>query len=340
LSDASVTGLSVAASSETSLQRNAARWGFKLLLPLLIVVMELAVSLAEPRVLSLRNIINISLQSSYLLLFASAQMVVILTGGFDLSLGMAVCVISVASALVTTGLAAAGAPAWLILLAGLGVGLGIGVLIGAFNGLFVSWLGINPFVVTLGSLNICYGLATTISGGRPVFNVPDAFTRPLYDGKFIPGIPIPVTLAVVVAFLLYLMLDRTVFGRALYLIGNNARAANLAGLPSKRYLFLAYVTCSLLAAFGSLMLTARTGSGEPNLGGSLMLESIAAAVIGGVSLQGGVGGIVPAILGSIFVTMLSNAMDLLEVGGYVQQILLGCVIIAAIFLDRVRAIRS
>ncbi len=260
--------------------------------------------------------------------------------GFDLSLGMAVSVISVATALATTGLAAAGAPAWLILVAGLAVGLGVGMLVGIFNGFFVSWVGINPFVVTLGSLNICYGLATTISGGRPVFNVPDAFTRPLYEGTFIPGVPIPVTLAVVVAVFLYFLLDRTVFGRALYLIGNNPRAAHLAGLPSKRYLFLAYVTCSLLAAFGSLMLTARTGSGEPNLGGSLMLESIAAAVIGGVSLQGGVGGIVPAILGSVFVTMLSNAMDLLEVGGYVQQILLGCVIIAAIFLDRVRATRA
>ena len=222
-----------------------------------------------------------------------------------------------------------------MLVAGLATGLGVGLLVGIFNGFFVSWIGINPFVVTLGSLNICYGLATTISGGRPVFNVPDAFTRALYDGT-IAGVPIPVTLAIVVAVLLYLLLDRTVFGRALYLIGNNPRAASLAGLPSKRYLFLAYVTCSLLAAFGSLMLTARTGSGEPNLGGSLMLESIAAAVIGGVSLQGGVGGIVPVILGSVFVTMLSNAMDLLEVGGYVQQILLGCVIIAAIFLDRVR----
>ena len=84
------------------------------------------------------------------------------------------------------------------------------------------------------------------------------------------------------------------------------------------------------------MLTARTGSGEPNLGGSLMLESIAAAVIGGVSLQGGVGGVIPVILGTLFVTMLSNAMDLLEVGGYVQQIVLGCVIIGAIFLDRIR----
>jgi ribose transport system permease protein len=336
LSEASIAGVSVAPASEGPRHRQATRWGFALLLPLLIVAMELAVSLIEPRVLSLRNIVNVLVQSSYLLLFASAQMVVILTGGFDLSLGMAVSVISVATALATTGLAAAGAPAWLILVAGLAVGLSVGI----FNGLFVSWVGINPFVVTLGSLNICYGLATTISGGRPVFNVPDAFTRPLYEGAFIPGVPIPVTLAIVVAVFLYFLLDRTVFGRALYLIGNNPRAAHLAGLPSKRYLFLAYVTCSLLAAFGSLMLTARTGSGEPNLGGSLMLESIAAAVIGGVSLQGGVGGIIPAILGSVFVTMLSNAMDLLEVGGYVQQILLGCVIIAAIFLDRVRATRA
>jgi ribose transport system permease protein len=340
LSDASITRMSLTSGSEGARYRSTVRWGFILMLPLLIIAMELAVSLIEPRVLSLRNVMNILVQSSYLLLFASAQMVVILTGGFDLSLGMAVSVVSVATALVTTGLATADAPVWLIVVAGIAIGLSVGLLVGVFNGIFVSWVGVSPFVVTLGSLNICYGLATTISGGRPVFNVPDAFSSLLYDGTFIPGIPIPVTLATVVALLLYLLLDRTVFGRALYLIGNNPRAASLAGLPRKRYLFLAYVTCSLLAAFGSLMLTARTGSGEPNLGGSLMLESIAAAVIGGVSLQGGVGGIVPAILGSIFVTMLSNAMDLLEVGGYVQQILLGCVIIAAIFLDRVRATRS
>jgi ribose transport system permease protein len=130
------------------------------------------------------------------------------------------------------------------------------------------------------------------------------------------------------------------FGRSLYLIGNNPRAAHLAGLPSKRFLAYAYIACALLAAFGALMLTARTGSGEPNLGGSLMLESIAAAVIGGVSLQGGVGGIGAVVLGALFVTMLSNSMDLLEVGGYVQQILLGCVIIVAIFLDRLRATRA
>lgn len=320
--------------------RRIVGWGLVLVLPLLMVVMELAVFAVEPRVLSSRNIVNILNQSSYLLLFASAQMVVILTRGFDLSLGTSVSAVSVASALVMTGLADAGASDWIIVVAGMSAGLGFGALVGLFNGIFVSWLQISPFVVTLGSLNICLGLATTISGGRPVFNVPDAFCRLLYNGKLVGDFPVPLMLAMAVCGFLYFLLDHTVFGRSLYLIGNNPRAAHLAGLPSKRYLTLAYVTCALLAAFGSLMLTARTGSGEPNLGGSLMLESISAAVIGGVSLQGGVGGIVPVILGTLFVTMLSNAMDLLEVGGYVQQILLGCVIIGAVFLDRIRMTRK
>jgi ribose transport system permease protein len=315
-------------------------WTLAFVLPLLMVVMELAVFSVEPRVLSERNLINILNQSSYLLVFAAAQMMVILTRGFDLSLGASVSAISVASAMVMTGLASAGAPDWLIVVAGLATGMGFGLLVGLFNGLLVSGLGINPFVVTLGSLNICLGLATTMSGGRPIFNVPDPFDHLLYDGRFILGIPVPMALAAAVSLLLYFVLDHTVFGRSLYLIGNNPRAAQLAGLPRRRYLTLAYVSCALLAAFGGLMLTARTGSGEPNLGGSLMLESIAAAVIGGISLMGGVGGILQALLGAVFVTMLSNAMDLLEVGGYVQQILLGGVIILAIFLDRLRATRS
>jgi len=315
-------------------------WLLALSLPLLMIAMELAVYAFEPRVLSLRNIVNVLNQSSYLILFASAQMMVILTRGFDLSLGTTVSAVSVVSALVMTGSAAAGAPDFVVVAAGLVAGFGFGALVGLFNGFFVSWLKINPFVVTLGSLNICLGLATTISGGRPVFNVPDAFSRLFYNGVLIPGVSIPLTIAILVCLGLYFLLNHTIFGRSLYLIGNNPRAAYLAGLPSKRFLGLAYLACSLLASFGALMLTARTGSGEPNLGGSLMLESIAAAVIGGVSLQGGVGGVGPVILGTLFVTMLSNSMDLLEVGGYIQQILLGCVIIVAIFLDRLRQTRS
>ena len=320
--------------------RGVMGWALVLILPIFMVVMELAVYTAQPDVLSPRNVVNVLNQSSSLLPFAAAQMVVILTRGFDLSLGTAVSATSVASALAMVGLAAGGVPDWIVVAAGLAAGLGFGALVGLFNGIFVAWLEISPFVVTLGSLNICLGLATTISGGRPVFNVPEAFSSLLYNGASIPGISIPLLLAAAICLFLHFLLDHTVFGRALYIIGSNPRAAYLAGLPTKRYLTLAYVACSLLAAFGALMLTARTGSGEPNLGGSLMLESIAAAVIGGVSLQGGVGGVIPVIVGTLFVTMLSNAMDLLQVGGYIQQILLGCIIIAAVFLDRVRVTRS
>ena len=328
------------ASSDAAQRRGLLGWLLVFNLPLLMIVMELSVYAFEPRVLSLRNVVNVLNQSSYLFVFACAQMVVILTRGFDLSLGAAVSTVSVASALAMTGLAKTASPDAVVVAAGLAAGLGVGALVGLFNGGFVSGLAINPFVVTLGSLNICLGLSTTISGGSPVFNVPDVFSRLFYNGVLIPGVSIPITIAIVITVALYFLLNHTTFGRSLYIIGNNPRAARVAGLPSRRFLFMAYLVCSLLAAFGGLMLTARTGSGEPNLGGSLMLESIAAAVIGGVSLQGGVGGVGAVIFGALFVTMLSNSMDLLEVGGYIQQILLGCVIILATFLDRLRRTRT
>lgn len=307
-------------------------------LPLLIVLMEVGFWTVQPTVLSPRNLLNVFQQSTYLIVFAAAQMIVILTRGFDLSLGTTVSVVSVASALVMTSLADGGVSAGVAVMAGLAVGLGLGLLVGLFNGIFVAWLNVNPFVATLGSLNIALGLATTISGGNPVFNVPNAFSALLY-GKVL-AVPVPLLLAGAICLVLHFLLGHTVFGRSLYLIGNNPRAARLAGLPSVRYLTVAYVICSLLAAFGSLMLTARTGSGEPNLGGSLMLESIAAAVIGGVSLQGGIGGISQVVVGGVFITMLSNGMDLLEVDGNIQQITLGCVIIAALFLDRLWTTRT
>lgn len=329
-----------ALASDAAQRRGLLDWLLVFSLPLLMIVMELSVYAFAPRVLSLRNVVNVLDQSSYIFVFACAQMMVILTRGFDLSLGAAVSTVSVASALAMTGLAKTGSPDAVVVAAGLATGLGVGALVGLFNGGFVSWLAINPFIVTLGSLNICLGLSTTISGGSPVFNVPDVFSRLFYNGVLIPGVSIPITIAIVIAVALYFLLNYTIFGRSLYIIGANPRAARVAGLPSRRYLFLAYLACSLLAAFGGLMLTARTGSGEPNLGGSLMLESIAAAVIGGVSLQGGVGGVGAVVFGALFVTMLSNSMDLLEVGGYIQQILLGCVLILAIFLDRLRRTRT
>ncbi len=307
------------------------------LMPLIVVTMLLGFAAAEPRILSGGNLLNILSQTSYLAIFAVAQMVVILTRGFDLSLGMCVSAVSVLSALImTSGLAAQPGMLYPAIVLGVLGGIGFGIVVGLFNGLCVSLLRVNPFIATLGSLNICYGIASTISDGRPVFNVPREFSDLVYSGALF-GVPSPIVIAALLLLAIYGLLTRTVIGRAFFLIGSNPRAAYIAGLPSRRYLTYAYIVCSILAAIGAMLLTARTGSGEPNLGGNLTLESIAAAVIGGVSLRGGVGGVPAALLGAIFVTILSNGMNLTQVDGYVQMIVLGCVIIAAVFLDRLRS---
>lgn len=308
------------------------------LLPVALLLMLLGFAAAEPRVLSFGNLANVLQQASYLFIFALAQMCVIVTRGFDLSLGTNVSAVSVLSALTLTGLVGAeGNGVAVAIFAGLLVGLGFGALVGVFNGLVVAWLRVNPFIATLGSLNICLGVASMASDGRPVFNVPDAFSQIFYSGTIL-GVEMPIVYAAVIGIAMALLFSRTVLGRSLFLIGSNPRAAEVAGLPTRRYLTAAYVLAGMLAAFGALMLTARTGSGEPNLGGGLRLvgESIAAAVIGGVSLRGGVGGVEAALIGALFITVLSNGMNLVRVDGYIQMIVLGAVLIGAIFLDRFR----
>jgi len=311
------------------------------LLPIALVVMFAGFALVEPAVVSPGNINNILTQASYLFIFSCAQMVVIITRGFDLSIGTNVSAVSVLVALVMTGMVGAEGEGmfWAVLL-GILTGLAFGAVVGLFNGVVVAWLRVNPFVTTLGTLNICLGVASMASDGRPVFNVPRAFSEIAYSGSIL-GIDLPIIYAVAVGAAMFFLLRHTVLGRSLFILGSNPRAAQVAGLPSRRYLAMAYVLCGMLAAIGAMLLTARTGSGEPNLGGGLRLvgESIAAAVIGGVSLRGGVGGVQSVVVGALFITVLSNGMNLMRVDGYIQIIVLGGVLIAAIFLDRIRTTR-
>ena len=318
------------------------RWRAPLLqasLPTALLALLLGFSLFDARVVSPGNLVNILQQASYLAIFSMAQMVVILTRGFDLALGPSVSMTSVAVALAMAGSAAGAHGEWLAPALGLATGLLCGAAVGTFNGLVVAYLRVNPFVTTLGSYNIALGLATTLSGGRPVQGVPALYSRMLY-GAAPFGLPISILIAAVLALLLHLLLRRTVFGRSLYLVGGNARAAALAGLPTRRIVVGAYVLSALLTAFGAMMLTARTGSGEPNLGGSLSLQAIAAAVIGGVSLAGGLGGVGAAVLGALFVTVLSNGMNLTRIDGYVQMIVLGLMVILGVVLDQIRVRRG
>ncbi|NKM31877.1 ABC transporter permease [Rhizobium laguerreae] len=298
-------------------------------LPAAVMAVFVGFSIVEPRVFSQANIFNIVTQTSYLAIFAMAQTVVIVTRGFDLSLGFAVSLVSVLSAIV---MVAAGEPT-LAITAGIFTGLAVAAVIGMANGVLIAGIGINPLVTTLGVANIVLSLASTVSGGFPVSGFTLQFSQ-LFAQNTLLGLPVPVVVAAVVFAALSVLMNWTSFGRSLYIIGANPKAAVVAGIRSGPVVAAAYCLCGTLVGLGALMLTARTGSGEPNLGGNLTLESIAAAVVGGVKLSGGEGGIAAAVLGALFVTVLSNGMNLTQVDGYLQQICLGAIIIIALVTSR------
>jgi ribose transport system permease protein len=304
------------------------------------VLLALGFGLYVPRVLSLENIINIVQQTAFLFVLTGAQTIVLLTRGLDLSLGPSVSMISVGSALTMTAvLGPNGEHGVLAALAGTAVGLVIGLLVGLFNGIAVAWLRVNPFVATLASMNIALGIGTSLSDGHPVFGIPDAFNVPGYRFHVL-GIPMPIIYAALIALALHVLFQHTVIGRSFYVLGSNPRAAIVAGWPRRRLLALAYVLSALLTAVGALILTARAASGAPNLGGGLSLQTIAAAVIGGVSLSGGRGGLGSVVIGSFFITILSNGMNLAEIDGYTQMLVMGAIVIFAVAIDRLFRINT
>jgi len=309
-------------------------------LPVAIALVFVLFGVWQERVWSLANIHNIVIQASYLSLFAMAQTLVIITRGFDLSLGYSVSLVSVVAAMTMTatggiGADGSGADGFGTVLCGIAVGVVLAGMIGAINGVLVAGVGINPLVTTLGMANILLALASTVSDGFPVTGLPASLNHFFAQGR-IAGLAVPVVVAGSVFVLLGVLLHATRLGRSMMLIGANPRAAAAAGIRRLPVLTLAYTLCGLLIGIGALMMTARTGSGEPNLGGNLTLESIAAAVVGGVRLSGGEGGVAAAVLGALFVTVLANGMNLVQIDGYLQQICLGVIIIASLLIGRTR----
>ncbi len=336
MSEAAASPIAATSSASAAISRRRWREATQAaLLPLVLLIILAVFTVLEPTMLSLGNLRNMFIQSSYLMVFAAAQMMVILVRGFDLSLGTAVSTISVASAMVMMHLVGQGQSPEVAVILGLLAGLAIGVLIGAINGAVVSYLDVNPFVATFGMLNICLGVSSSLSGGFQIFDLPTFLNAAFYKATVL-GLPMPVFIAALVLIGCHVILKHTRFGRSLFILGSNPRAATVAGHNSRVLLADAYVVCGLIVAIGGLMLTARTGSGEPNMGGSLMLESVAAAVIGGISLRGGHASIAAPVMGALIITALSAGMNLAQIDGYVQQMLLGVVTIATVFLDQGR----
>jgi ribose/xylose/arabinose/galactoside ABC-type transport system permease subunit len=297
-------------------------WG----LPIALLLIGAAMSFAHPAFLTTPNLINVARQVSINGILAVGVTLVLLTGGVDLSLGSVVALAGVVAA----SLAQAGAyPVFVVVAAGVAAG----ACCGAINGVVVTRGRVPSFIATLGMMTAARGLALVVSNGRPVSNLSPDFTR---LGGDLGRLPIPVIVLAVVALLAWVVLKHFRLGRHIHAVGGNPEAARAAGIRVGAIGMIVYTACGALAGVAGLVLAARITTGQPNAGVGFELDAIAAVVIGGTSLSGGVGRISGTILGVLLIGVINNGLDLLAVSSYYQAIVKGVIIIGAVWLDRNR----
>jgi len=276
------------------------------------------------------NILNVTLQTSITAIIAAGMTFVILTAGIDLSVGAMVAF----SGVITTSVLKLDLPFTVSFPLALLAGLGVGVLSGFIAGLFVTRFNITPFIVTLSLMTIWRGASYMYTDGRPVWGLPDQFSF-LGSGRIL-SIPIPTIIMISVYILAYVLLKHTKFGRYVYAVGGNKEAARLAGININRTLISVYIMSGVLCAISGILLASRMNSGQPNAGLMYEMDVIAAVVVGGTSLFGGRGSIVGTFIGAMLIGVLRNGLNLLNVGSYVQMVVLGVVILLAVLLDQMR----
>jgi len=305
-------------------------------LPFLLIIAIIVFTLSSENFLTVSNLTNVVRQSVYLMMVALGQMLALLTGGFDLSVGTIVAITSVVGAMTMAAVASAMPDSvWLAIAIGCLAGVAAGTVVGVLNGIGVAVFGVSPFIMTLGISSVGFGTALYITGGIPVYGMPVEFGDIFGFGTAL-GIPVPIYFAAGLAILVYLIVNRTRLGRHFYAVGGNIKAAQLSGINTKLTLFVTYVLCAFLAAVSGMLLTARLDTGEANVGASLPLESIAACVIAGVSLRGGVGRAENVVLGALFIVLAQNGMNLARIGSYLQMAVLGGLLILAVVADQIR----
>jgi len=298
-------------------------------------------SLLSPAFLKPINLINIVRQISIIGLIALGVTGIIVSGGIDLSSGSVVGVSCVVAASLAQAPDAAlgvilkdypfllGLPLIIPVLAGMAVGTAAGFV----NGTLVARTGIPPFIATLGMYTAARGAAMLYTGGHPVSNLTDDYNF-IGQGDVL-GMPVPIIILVVMAFVTNTLYSRTKFGKYIYAIGGNEQAARVSGINVKRNKILIYSFGGLLAGIAGMVVSSRIGSGQPGLGVGYELDAIASAVIGGTSLSaGGIGTIPGTIVGALIIGVLNNVLDLTNVSAYYQQIIKGFIIVGAVVLDQ------
>jgi ribose transport system permease protein len=291
-----------------------------------LAVLFIALTIATPHFLTAVNLASVARQTVVINIMALGMTLVIVTGGIDLSVGSTLAV----AGLFGTMAIKAGQPIPLAI----AIGIGTGLVCGLLNGLMITQLRINPFIVTLGTLEAYRGLALVVSKGLPVHEIPEAFSY-LGDGNLL-GIPFSLWVLAVCALAMHFLLENTKLGRYSFAIGSNQSAAYYAGVPISFHLTAVYAIAGMLAGLAGMVEASRLMTGQPTAGQSYELQAIAAVVIGGGSLQGGEGSVIGTLIGAFIIGLLSNGSDLLGINPYWQQVTIGAIIIAAVGFDEFR----
>lgn len=289
----------------------------------ILVIFLIAMAFLSDRFFTFKNLTNVGRQISLNAILALGMTLVIISGGIDLSVG-GVCALGCcvcAKILNSTGSS----------LLAIAVVLLIGLAVGAFNGFVVSKTGIAPFIVTLSTVSIIRGitLVMTNASPMPISNVAFKF---IGQGTLL-GIPFPIYITLILAIITAFVMNKTVFGRYVYAIGGNERSAVVAGIQVKKVKISVYMLSGFLAAFTAIIYTSRLSSGVPSLGDGFEMDAITAAVIGGASLAGGQGHIWGTMIGAVIIGILNNALNLLNINSYFQDIVKGVVVLLAVLFD-------
>lgn len=293
------------------------------ILPMVAIVVLIAYfSIVNPLFLSAANALNIGRQSAVLLTVALAETMVILIGSIDLSIGAIVTLAGILAALTVDQFGVLGATL---------VGVGTGAAVGLVNGGLVTALKVPSFLVTLGMLSVLSGVANQISQGQSILFENMALLD-VVNGSMLLGIPNVIWIALIATAVLTLVSFRTKLGRYLFALGGGEIVAAHAGVPVTFYKVLAFILCGAICGLAGVMLTGQVGAGTPTAGSGLLLNAIAAVVMGGTALSGGIGGPHRTFLGVLVIAILTNGMDVTGVNSFTQDIVKGCVIILAVAL--------
>jgi ribose transport system permease protein len=287
-----------------------------------------------PTFLKVRNLLNIANQIALIAIIAIGMTMVIIVGGIDLSVGSLVALSAVIAARLIRDVGG-GTEAGVLELTGCCLAtIGLCALAGAFNGAFITLMGIPPFIVTLATMSVASGLASMVTRSETINDIP-ASILVLTRGSLL-GVPNPVILMLVLYGLGHIVLSRTTFGRYLYAVGGNRRAAWLCGVPVRRVELASYIISGSLAGLAGVLMVSQYQSGAPTYGATYELQVIAAVVVGGTSLSGGQGRMFGTLLGALLIAVVQNGMNLMEISSDPQKVVLGLVILAAALLDRLK----